>query len=85
TGKPNSFFRSAKISIAFSSPMPRLPGAEVVELGFSKDFIPVDTEAVSPETIASLRQWVREHGLDAIVSADGDGDRPLLSDETGEP
>ncbi|WP_312403269.1 phosphomannomutase [Rhizobium sp.] len=60
-------------------------GAEVVELGFSEDFIPVDTEAVSPETIASLRQWAREHGLDAIVSADGDGDRPLLSDETGEP
>ncbi len=60
-------------------------GAEVVELGFSEDFIPVDTEAVSPETIASLRQWSRDHGLDAIVSADGDGDRPLLSDEKGEP
>lgn len=60
-------------------------GAEVVELGFSEDFIPVDTEAVSPETVTSLRQWVREYGLDAIVSADGDGDRPLLSDEKGEP
>ncbi len=60
-------------------------GAEVVELGFSEDFIPVDTEAVSPETIVALRQWSREHGLDAIVSADGDGDRPLLSDEKGEP
>lgn len=60
-------------------------GGEVVELGFSETFIPVDTEAVSTETIASLRQWAQEHGLDAIVSADGDGDRPLLSDETGEP
>lgn len=60
-------------------------GGEVVELGFSETFIPVDTEAVSTETIAALRQWVQEHGLDAIVSADGDGDRPLLSDETGEP
>ncbi|MDW9428075.1 phosphomannomutase [Sinorhizobium meliloti] len=60
-------------------------GAEVVELGFSADFIPVDTEAVSSETIALLRKWTHEHGLDAIASADGDGDRPLLSDERGEP
>jgi phosphomannomutase len=60
-------------------------GADVTELGFSADFIPVDTEAVSAETITALRQWTREHALDAIVSADGDGDRPLLSDEQGEP
>lgn len=60
-------------------------GAAVTELGFSADFIPVDTEAVSPETVVSLREWTKQHGLDAIVSADGDGDRPLLSDEQGEP
>lgn len=60
-------------------------GAEVVPLGFSDTFIPVDTEAVSGETIARLRDWVSEHRLDAIVSADGDGDRPLVADETGQP
>ena len=60
-------------------------GADVVPLGRSEDFIPVDTEAVSTETIRLLKGWAREHGLDAIVSADGDGDRPLVSDETGEP
>lgn len=60
-------------------------GAEVVALGRSESFIPVDTEAVSPETVALLREWAGEHGLDAIVSADGDGDRPLLADETGTP
>ncbi len=60
-------------------------GAEVVELGFSEDFIPVDTEAVSEETIALLGTWSQEHRLDAIASADGDGDRPLLADEQGEP
>ncbi len=27
----------------------------------------------------------RQHGLDAVVSADGDGDRPLVADETGTP
>lgn len=60
-------------------------GATVLALGRSEQFIPVDTEAVSSETIDLLKSWTTEHGLDAIVSADGDGDRPLLSDETGEP
>lgn len=60
-------------------------GADVVALGRSETFIPVDTEAVSAETISLLRGWAVEHGLDAIISADGDGDRPLVSDETGTP
>ena len=60
-------------------------GAEVVALGRSETFIPVDTEAVSAETIDLLRGWAAEHRLDAIVSADGDGDRPLVADERGEP
>jgi phosphomannomutase len=60
-------------------------GAKVVPLGRSDEFLPVDTEAVSAETIGLLKGWALEHGLDAIVSADGDGDRPLVADETGEP
>ncbi len=60
-------------------------GADVVALGRSDHFIPVDTEAVSPEAIALLRDWARDHSLDAIISADGDGDRPLLTDEAGQP
>ena len=60
-------------------------GARVVALGRSESFIPVDTEAVSPETVDLLRGWAKQHRLDAIVSADGDGDRPLVADERGEP
>ncbi len=60
-------------------------GARVVPLGRSDSFIPVDTEAVSAQTVELLRGWTNEHRLDAIVSADGDGDRPLVSDEHGEP
>lgn len=60
-------------------------GAQIVPLGRSDHFIPVDTEAVSTETIELMTGWVREHALDAIVSADGDGDRPLIADETGAP
>jgi phosphomannomutase len=63
----------------------RYYGAAVVPFGRSEAFIPVDTEAVSPSTINLLKAAVEAHGLDAIVSADGDGDRPLVSDETGRP
>ena len=59
-------------------------GAKVETLGRSTDFIPVDTEAVSEATRILLRHWAQSKNLEAIVSADGDGDRPLLADETGE-
>lgn len=62
----------------------RAMGAEVVPLGRSERFIPVDTEAVRSEDVALARQWAAEHRLDAIVSTDGDSDRPLLADEHGE-
>lgn len=58
-------------------------GAEVLPLGRSDQFIPVDTEAVRPEDQALARQWALEHACDAIASTDGDSDRPLLADEHG--
>lgn len=58
-------------------------GAAVTRLGFSERFIPVDTEALRPEDVAAAAQWARQHSFDAIVSTDGDGDRPLIADETG--
>ncbi len=57
--------------------------AEVVALGRSDVFIPVDTEAVSEDVATEIAGWVSSHGLDALVSTDGDADRPLLADETG--
>jgi phosphomannomutase len=56
-------------------------GAQVARVGRSEQFIPVDTEAVA--NAAQLAEWVRAEGADALVSADGDGDRPLLVDERG--
>lgn len=59
-------------------------GAEVVSLGRSDDFVPVDTEAVGEDDLAQARAWCEAHRLDAVVSTDGDGDRPLVFDEGGE-
>jgi phosphomannomutase len=58
-------------------------GAEIVPLAASETFVPVDTEAVPAGTLADFARWVREHRIDAIVSTDADGDRPLIADETG--
>jgi phosphomannomutase len=58
-------------------------GADVVRLGRSEQFIPVDTEAIRPEDIALAKEWSNEYKLDAVVSTDGDADRPLISDENG--
>ncbi len=59
-------------------------GAEVVALGRSDRFIPVDTEAIRPEDAELAREWTAREPFDALVSADGDSDRPLLSDAHGE-
>ncbi|MCX7095841.1 MAG: phosphomannomutase [Methylobacter sp.] len=58
-------------------------GAEVVGLERTDTFVPIDTEAVSEEDRRRGLGWAAEHHLDAIVSTDGDGDRPLIADETG--
>jgi len=62
----------------------RALGAEVILLGFSDRFVPVDTEAIRPQDVELAREWSAQHRLDALVSTDGDGDRPLIGDENGE-
>jgi phosphomannomutase len=59
-------------------------GAEVQTLGRSDRFIPVDTEAIREEDVELARRWAAESRFDALVSADGDSDRPLVADERGE-
>ncbi|MDQ6952331.1 MAG: phosphomannomutase [Mariprofundaceae bacterium] len=59
-------------------------GGAALCLGHSDHFIPVDTEAIRPEDVALAKQWCKEYALDALISADGDGDRPLISNAQGE-
>ena len=56
-------------------------GAEVIRIGRSDEFVPIDTEAVEEEDKAKARYWSVKYRLDAIFSTDGDGDRPLVADE----
>ena len=59
-------------------------GAEVISLGRTDTFVPIDTEAVRAEDVAQARLWAEEYTFDAIVSTDGDADRPLIGDERGQ-
>jgi phosphomannomutase len=59
-------------------------GADAVALGRSDVFVPVDTEALRPEDIQLLANWANQDRFDAIVSTDGDADRPLIADEHGD-
>ena len=59
-------------------------GAEVISVGRSDSFVSIDTEAVAVKDIEQAKKWQAEYQLDAIFSTDGDSDRPLLADESGE-
>lgn len=58
-------------------------GAEVISLGRTNEFMPIDTEAVAEVDIKRARKWANEYSFDAIISTDGDADRPLIGDENG--
>lgn len=58
-------------------------GATVISLGRSDQFVPIDTEAVSAADEAMAAAWCAQHQLHAVVSTDGDGDRPWVCDEHG--
>ena len=75
------FYEHSAVGRTLSVALLRALGADVVPVGRSARFVAVDTEAV--EQPARLAAWVNEHRADALLSTDGDGDRPLLVDETG--
>ncbi|HJZ97084.1 MAG TPA: hypothetical protein VKE70_11315, partial [Candidatus Solibacter sp.] len=54
-------------------------GATVIPAGRREDFVAIDTENIQAPQIAAVQSLVDEYGpVDAVVSADGDSDRPLL-------
>lgn len=58
-------------------------GANAVPFGRETVFVPVDTEAIRQEDIDLAAAWTAENKVDAIISTDGDSDRPLVADANG--
>ncbi len=54
-------------------------GAEVIPAGRSDDFVPIDTENIEAAQLETIRGLANQHeNLWAVVSLDGDSDRPLV-------
>ncbi len=59
-------------------------GATVIPVARSDEFVPIDTENVTEKEAALFRDFVTQNpGSFAVVSTDGDSDRPFVIDETG--
>ncbi|TPI40604.1 phosphomannomutase [Mesorhizobium sp. B3-1-6] len=77
-------YQHSTVAAALLVEVLRSYGADVIPVGKAETFVPVDTEAVSPETMAKMKAWVREFKFDAVLSADADADRPLVIDDSAE-
>lgn len=55
-------------------------GAEATPAGRSDTFVPIDTEAIDQAQLSTVQDLINKTGgtFDAVVSTDGDSDRPLL-------
>lgn len=77
------FYEHSSVARDLLSELLEILGAEVVSLGRTNEFVPIDTEAVAEVDIQRARLWASEYHFDAILSTDGDADRPLIGDENG--
>lgn len=83
TGKRLLFFQYSAVGRDLVPEILRNCGAEVVEAGRSDQFVPIDTEAISAAHLQMLEELVvdsrKKYGkIDAVISTDGDSDRPLI-------
>ena len=58
-------------------------GADVRRFGANDAFEPLDTEAVEPAVLDLCIGQIKDHSLDCVISADPDGDRPLVIGDDG--
>ncbi|MBS1970412.1 MAG: hypothetical protein JSU04_08890 [Bdellovibrionales bacterium] len=81
SGKRLLFYQHSSVARDLYPEILEQLGAEVIRVGFSETFIPVDTEAV--DAVDKFGGWIKEHKADALISTDGDADRPLFVDAGG--
>lgn len=84
TGKQIIFYQHSAVGRDQLVKLLEALGAEVVPVGRSETFVPIDTENVTPSDQAYFKQLATEYPeAFAIVSTDGDSDRPFVIDEHG--
>jgi phosphomannomutase len=59
-------------------------GADIIIEGRTENFVAVDTEALKESDLNLMKEWAEKYQPFALISFDGDCDRPWLSNEHGE-
>jgi len=82
-GKRILFYQHSAVGRDLVPEILRELGAEVVAMGKSDVFVPIDTENIDAGQLAFLLRMAQEAALsygpiDAVLSTDGDSDRPLI-------
>lgn len=83
TGKRVALYEHSSVARDLLRTLLQSLGATVISLGRTDTFVPIDTEAVRAEDVAKAQAWAQVHQFDVILSTDGDADRPLIGDESG--
>lgn len=83
-GKRIGFYQHSSVARDLLTALLEELGAEVIALGRTNAFVPLDTEAVAEADVERAKNWAKEYEFDAIISTDGDADRPLIGDENGQ-
>ncbi len=83
SGLTVGFYQHSSVARDLLNTLLTMLGAKVIPLGRTDEFVPIDTEAVAKVDIERAKNWAAEHSFDAIISTDGDADRPLIGDEKG--
>lgn len=85
SGKKVVYYQHSAVGRDLLPAMLTALGAEVVTVGRSEVFVPIDSENVTAEDQAYFKKLAGEHpDAFAILSTDGDSDRPFVIDETGQ-
>jgi phosphomannomutase len=59
-------------------------GADIIIEGRTDKFVAIDTEALQESDLILMKEWAEKYQPFALISFDGDCDRPWLSNEHGE-
>jgi phosphomannomutase len=84
TGKKIVVYQHSSLAAEMLVELLQALGADVIPVDKSESFVAIDTENVTPENQQYFRDLAQKYpGSFAIVSADGDADRPFVIDESG--
>jgi phosphomannomutase len=76
-------YKHSSVAGTILSELLRRLGAEVMVFGATEHFYSLDTESLNDNDIRIVKENLHSERLDAVISTDGDADRPLLTDENG--